>query len=458
MGVTNIIDLGNEYYLVAFSHEEDQSAALMNGPWFIYDHYLTVKEWSPNFHPTSDTIKKVAVWVRIPGLPIEYYDAKVLKSIGDRIGRKVKVDKNTLKQERGKYARLCVEVDLTKPLLAMFMIKERKYNVEYEGLHLLCTTCGKFGHYKEGCPDILKKSEQTNGGTKGDQSANDDGHSDLAGSNVAGPWVVVKKTKRTRKGKEREDPVGARISPATGDINGDPHLKGSRFVSLSEDSTDMNKDLAIISDERNGENSMQAHEKIEEVNNGENTERGNNMSGNSGTHNKGKSSGSKMHNEKIIKGGKLAARGSQVFKNKNGNSLKIGSDNLQEVLREKEISNGFEARIQRPNNSNNMDFAWPQTSNNMEIQRETMEGTNKSGYEINQTLNINMGQMTVITPNMPRPPNIGNTHPMNEPFLSHKKGEEPGETEEFVDANEHGSSGYSDSEMEVVGETPISGQ
>jgi hypothetical protein len=105
-GVINIIDLGNDYYLVAFSHSEDQYAALMEGPWFIYDHYLTVKEWSPNFHPASDTISKVAVWVRISGLPIEYYDGKVLHSIGDRIGRTVKVDKNTLDQERGKYARL----------------------------------------------------------------------------------------------------------------------------------------------------------------------------------------------------------------------------------------------------------------------------------------------------------------------------------------------------------------
>ncbi|GAU30238.1 hypothetical protein TSUD_67900 [Trifolium subterraneum] len=60
------------------SHEEDQYAALMDEPWFIYDHYLTVKEWSPNFHPTSDTIKEVAVWVRIAGLPIEYYDSRIL--------------------------------------------------------------------------------------------------------------------------------------------------------------------------------------------------------------------------------------------------------------------------------------------------------------------------------------------------------------------------------------------
>jgi NMD protein affecting ribosome stability and mRNA decay len=112
-----------------------------------------VKEWSPNFHPQSDTIKKVAVWVRISGLPIEYYDSRVLRNIGNKIGSTVKVDKNTVMQEKGKYARLCVEVDLTKPLLAMFMIKERKYNVEYEGLHILCKTCGRFGHYSEGCPE-----------------------------------------------------------------------------------------------------------------------------------------------------------------------------------------------------------------------------------------------------------------------------------------------------------------
>lgn len=44
--IINIIDLGNEYYLVAFSHEDDKNAALSEGPWFICDHYLTVKDWN----------------------------------------------------------------------------------------------------------------------------------------------------------------------------------------------------------------------------------------------------------------------------------------------------------------------------------------------------------------------------------------------------------------------------
>lgn len=43
-GVITIIDLSNDYYLVAFSHEDEKKAAMMNDPWFIYDYYLTVKD------------------------------------------------------------------------------------------------------------------------------------------------------------------------------------------------------------------------------------------------------------------------------------------------------------------------------------------------------------------------------------------------------------------------------
>jgi hypothetical protein len=138
---------------VYFSNEEDYTKSLEEGPWLIYDHYLVVREWCPNFYPGSATIDKTAVWVRIPDLPIEYYDAKVLHFIGNRIGKTVKVDKNTLFQERGKYASICVEVELNKPLLAMFELKDRIYKIEYEGLHMLCFTCGRFGQYVEGCPE-----------------------------------------------------------------------------------------------------------------------------------------------------------------------------------------------------------------------------------------------------------------------------------------------------------------
>lgn len=76
-GIIHMIDVGNDFFLVLFSHPEDKAKAQMEGPWLIYDHYLVVREWSPNFHPSSKAIEKVAVWVRFFGLPIEFYDDKV---------------------------------------------------------------------------------------------------------------------------------------------------------------------------------------------------------------------------------------------------------------------------------------------------------------------------------------------------------------------------------------------
>lgn len=47
----------------------------------------------------------------------------MLAFIGNRIRNTVKVDENILSKDRGKYARVCIQVDLTKPILEMFWIK-----------------------------------------------------------------------------------------------------------------------------------------------------------------------------------------------------------------------------------------------------------------------------------------------------------------------------------------------
>jgi hypothetical protein len=118
----------------------------------------------------------------------------------------VKVDRNTLLQERGKYARVCVEVDLNKPLLAMFELKGEVYKVEYEGLHMLCRRCGKFGHYVEGCPEKndtstarLPTEDGSNGAIGEGVTANGNNKSS---ENEDGPWVVVQKPRRPRKAKD----------------------------------------------------------------------------------------------------------------------------------------------------------------------------------------------------------------------------------------------------------------
>ncbi|KAK2359196.1 zinc ion binding / nucleic acid binding protein [Trifolium repens] len=269
-GVISIIDLGYEYFLVYFTNEEDYTKALEDGPWLIYDHYLIAREWTPNFHPSNAKIEKAAVWVRISGLPIEYYDAKVLHYIGNRIGQTVKVDRNTLLQERGKYARVCVEVDLNKPLLAMFELKDEIYKVEYEGLHMLCRTCGKFGHYVEGCPEkktpctASVSNEERRMVVSGEGMASKDSDMERNGN---GAWVVVQKPRRQRKARDESSnggkTAGAGRSTGTGtrfqildSINEDPEIEG------------VNDEEIIICDKPINNNTMHGKERGKNGKNG----------------------------------------------------------------------------------------------------------------------------------------------------------------------------------------------
>ena len=72
------VDLGKDFYLMKFGLVEDFDNVLKGGPWFIGGHYLTIRDWEPNFKPSLASYDQVAVWVRLPELPFEYYEPCVL--------------------------------------------------------------------------------------------------------------------------------------------------------------------------------------------------------------------------------------------------------------------------------------------------------------------------------------------------------------------------------------------
>lgn len=115
----------------------------------IFDHYLIVQEWTPNFNPQTNRIEKILASVRLPALPMEYFDEDILLRIRDAIGRVIKVDDTTSLTSRGKFVLVCVELDVMKPLLAKFDIEEIFYPIEYERIHLVYFKCGMYGHRLE---------------------------------------------------------------------------------------------------------------------------------------------------------------------------------------------------------------------------------------------------------------------------------------------------------------------
>ncbi|CAN1132974.1 hypothetical protein LINPERHAP2_LOCUS7379 [Linum perenne] len=109
-GRIQVCDLANNFFLVRFSEAVDYHRAAFDGPW------------------------KVAV-----------------SMIGNFIGRTVRLDLATSKGARARYARLCVEVDLSKPLLGKYIIEDRVHLIEYESLEDICFGCGFYGHKLGSC-------------------------------------------------------------------------------------------------------------------------------------------------------------------------------------------------------------------------------------------------------------------------------------------------------------------
>nr|POE59598.1 hypothetical protein CFP56_15800 [Quercus suber] len=99
-----------------------------------------------------------AIIVKIlPGVPIEFYDLLILRKIGQAIGLVLRIDSHTANGERGRFARLCVQVNIDKPLVNSIMIGKVFQLVQYESINMLCFACGHMGHRKEFCPDVIRK-------------------------------------------------------------------------------------------------------------------------------------------------------------------------------------------------------------------------------------------------------------------------------------------------------------
>ncbi|KAF3970795.1 hypothetical protein CMV_005545 [Castanea mollissima] len=108
-GRLDVIDLGKEFFLTRFSYKEDQDKVLRNGPWFIGEHLLLIRPQEPNFKPSTTNISSIAV-------------------------------------------------DIDKPLVTNILIGGLQQPVNYEGVHMLCFSCGRIGHRKDACPYVLWSS------------------------------------------------------------------------------------------------------------------------------------------------------------------------------------------------------------------------------------------------------------------------------------------------------------
>nr|POE77164.1 uncharacterized protein CFP56_64448 [Quercus suber] len=211
----NCVELSKDFFLIKFSDDADCDKVLRGGPWFIGEHFLAIKPWEPCFKASEASFSSVAVWVRFPELPIEFYDRSVLLEIGKAIGPVMRIDSYTASDSRGSYARLCIQIDLMKRLINTIKVGRLYQKVLYEGLSSLCFGCGRVGHKQEACSyreqpkddHVEPEPTPTHPGKKADQQPNPS----------FGAWMLVTRKKRSVRNKRVVTPkcTSQQIEPGT---------------------------------------------------------------------------------------------------------------------------------------------------------------------------------------------------------------------------------------------------
>lgn len=102
--------------------------------------------WSSDFVSSIACVSSTLAWVLILGLNLVFYDESYLLYVARVVGHPIKVDMNTLNENRGRFARICVELDLSQVMVGKVCLEGYWYNIEYEVMHVICTKCGCYGH------------------------------------------------------------------------------------------------------------------------------------------------------------------------------------------------------------------------------------------------------------------------------------------------------------------------
>ncbi|XP_056688055.1 uncharacterized protein [Spinacia oleracea] len=139
------------YFIVKFGSKKDRDAVLVAGPHTFFGRPMITKPWTASFNFKEEVLRVIPVWVRLPNLPLCCWGPDSLSKIGSLIGVPLFADECTSKQLRISFARMLIEVDVTKDMPKSVLIQDstgRSFTqkVDYDWLPPFCKDCKVIGH------------------------------------------------------------------------------------------------------------------------------------------------------------------------------------------------------------------------------------------------------------------------------------------------------------------------
>ncbi|KAK9279866.1 hypothetical protein L1049_013549 [Liquidambar formosana] len=154
IGEWRLVSLEKVYFDIHFYRLEDMRKVWAGGNWNLNPGLFRISRWIADFNPHNQVQRHSQVWIRIFGLPQEYWHHQNPLEIARGAGLPLQIDRATLNQIYGLYARILVEIDMSQPLPESIRSKKVLVffvDVYYENLPSFCSQYQSIGHKVAHC-------------------------------------------------------------------------------------------------------------------------------------------------------------------------------------------------------------------------------------------------------------------------------------------------------------------
>lgn len=151
------------WFSLKFSNEAHTNLVLARY-WHIEMAPVLLKRWSPLFDLEHEQIGARPIWVRLPGLPLQFWEEEVFIRIGNALGTYLDHDRTFIESRSRTLACILVYLDTRDELEEQITLQWgrciRVQILDYEGVPFRCRRCHKVGHlYKDF--SLIKKTEES---------------------------------------------------------------------------------------------------------------------------------------------------------------------------------------------------------------------------------------------------------------------------------------------------------
>ncbi|GAV76256.1 DUF4283 domain-containing protein/zf-CCHC_4 domain-containing protein [Cephalotus follicularis] len=153
---------GNGVFLARFENRQARDWVLDNGPWDVWGYHLAIRPWSRDMSLSLGECKSMPLWVKLKGVPIQFWNKVGLSYIASVLGKPLHMDVTTMNRHALMFARVCIDMSATSSFPESVILEledgsTTSIEVEYPWRPAACALCKVFDHSNRSCPKVTRR-------------------------------------------------------------------------------------------------------------------------------------------------------------------------------------------------------------------------------------------------------------------------------------------------------------